>query len=341
MQLDRSFDRPVQLRLARHTQRLDDVVAFYRDGLGLPETGRFKDHDGYDGVFLAIPGTGAHLEFTSGGFHGAPQPHAESLLVLYVGDASAMRDIAIRLGTGPVPSLNPYWARHALTFEDPDGFRVVIVPGTWSARGAAAGVRIVEHSGPRAELRRLFDFAESSARALDEYIDRGRVLVALSGDAIVGHVQLTETGRASELELKNMAVDPALRGRGVGRALVESAAELARAEWRSALLVATAGADVGNLRFYQRVGFRIRSIERDVFNQAAGYEPLSIGGIPVRDRVWLDRALSNDESSVGTHRDPGRRSARSPAAGRPPGGASTLVSEPGELEAQGAQLRAR
>jgi hypothetical protein len=71
--------------------------------------------------------------------------------------------------------------------------------------------------------------------------------------------------------------------------LVESAAELERAERRSALLVATAGADVGNLRFYQRVGFRMRSIERDVFNQAAGYETVSIRGIPMRDRVWLDR----------------------------------------------------
>jgi ribosomal protein S18 acetylase RimI-like enzyme len=304
MQHDRVFGRPVQLRVARHTQRLDEVVAFYRDGIGLPEIGRFKDHDGYDGVFLAIPGAGAHLELTTGGLHGAPEPHPETLLVLYVGDASTMRDMAVRLRTGPVPSSNPYWARHALTFEDPDGFRVVIVPGSWSVRGAAAGVRIVERGGPRAELRRLFDLAESSARALDGYIDRGRVLVALDGDAIVGHVQITETGRASELEIKNMAVDPAMQGRGLGRALVESAAELARAESRSALLVATAGADVGNLRFYQRVGFRIRSIERDVFNQAAGYEALSIGGIAVRDRVWLDRLLSDDESSVGRHRGP-------------------------------------
>ena len=54
----------MQLRVARHTDRLDDVVAFYRDGLGFPEVGRFHDHDGYDGVFLQIPGSGAHLEFT-------------------------------------------------------------------------------------------------------------------------------------------------------------------------------------------------------------------------------------------------------------------------------------
>jgi hypothetical protein len=26
---------------------------------------------------------------------------------------------------------NPYWAKHGLTFEDPDGFRVVLVPEHW------------------------------------------------------------------------------------------------------------------------------------------------------------------------------------------------------------------
>src|SRR5215211_461209 len=68
----------MQLRVARHTERLDEVVAFYRDRVGLPEIGRFRDHDGYDGVFLGVPGTGAHLELTTGGTHGTPAPHPES-----------------------------------------------------------------------------------------------------------------------------------------------------------------------------------------------------------------------------------------------------------------------
>jgi len=57
----------MEVRIARHTDRLDDAVAFYRDGIGLPVVGGFRDHDGYDGAFLTIPGTGAHLELTAGG----------------------------------------------------------------------------------------------------------------------------------------------------------------------------------------------------------------------------------------------------------------------------------
>ena len=53
--------------------------------------------------------------------------------------------------------------------------------------------------------------------------------------------------------------------------------------------VATATADSGNLRFYQRLGFRMVCVERDAFGPATGYPmPIDIDGIALRDRVWLD-----------------------------------------------------
>jgi GNAT superfamily N-acetyltransferase/catechol 2,3-dioxygenase-like lactoylglutathione lyase family enzyme len=125
--------RSVQLRVARHTERLDAQVSFYRDGLGLAEIGGFRDHDGYDGVFLEVPGSGAHLELTTGGEHAAPVPHPESLLVLYLGDQEAVEDVKARLGADPVIPANPYWAERGTTFADPDGFRVVLVPERWRA----------------------------------------------------------------------------------------------------------------------------------------------------------------------------------------------------------------
>lgn len=121
----------MQVRFARHTDRFDQVVAFYRDGLGLPEIGGFEGHAGYDGVFLALPGTGAHLELTTGGGHPAPEPHPESLLVLYLGTEESVSEVVGRLGAEPVEPANPYWAENGVTLEDPDGFRVVLVPRAW------------------------------------------------------------------------------------------------------------------------------------------------------------------------------------------------------------------
>jgi catechol 2,3-dioxygenase-like lactoylglutathione lyase family enzyme len=127
-----SGERKLQVRFARHTERLDEVVSFYRDGLGLPEIGRFANHDGYDGVFLALPGTSAHLEFTSGPGHEPPEPHPETLLILYLGSREAVEEACARLGTDPVEPANPYWKQHGVTLLDPDGFSVVLVPEPWA-----------------------------------------------------------------------------------------------------------------------------------------------------------------------------------------------------------------
>ena len=134
-------------------------------------------------------------------------------------------------------------------------------------------VAIREHAGPRAALRPLFELAEDSAQELDTYFDAGRVLVAHDGDRVVGHLLITDAADAGAAEIKSMAVEEALQGRGIGRALVAAAIALARDEGRATLVVATATADIGNLRFYQRLGFRMRAIERDAFTPATGYPP--------------------------------------------------------------------
>jgi len=153
-------------------------------------------------------------------------------------------------------------------------------------------VRIETYRGSRDKLRALFELAEDSAAELNSYIDTGRVLVAVSGTEVIGHLQLTGTEDPRQAEIKNMAVREARQGQGVGRQLIQAAVDLVAAGPVTTLLVATATADIGNLRFYQRQGFRMRSIERDAFTAATGYPPgLRIDGIELRDRVWLDRAV--------------------------------------------------
>jgi hypothetical protein len=46
--------------------------------------------------------------------------------VLYLDSEDAVKEIAARLDAEPVEPANPYWAEHGITFEDPDGFRVVL-----------------------------------------------------------------------------------------------------------------------------------------------------------------------------------------------------------------------
>ncbi|WP_026600820.1 VOC family protein [Methylomonas sp. 11b] len=119
-----------QIRVARPTNQLAAVVRFYRDGLGLPVIDSFKNHSGYDGVMLGLPGRDYHLEFTQHAF-GAPcsMPSAENLLVLYVTNADQRQTLFENLasvGAEEVAPENPYWLDKSRTYADPDGWRVVI-----------------------------------------------------------------------------------------------------------------------------------------------------------------------------------------------------------------------
>lgn len=149
------------------------------------------------------------------------------------------------------------------------------------------------HAGPRAELRALFELADDSRSQLGRYVELGRVLVATHGPVVLGHLQLLPTTRPREIELKSLAVVPEHQGAGLGRALVASALLRCRDEGWSRMLVSTAAAATGNLRFYQRLGFRLLSVDRDAFTPATGYpDPIVIDGIPLLDRVWLSQELS-------------------------------------------------
>jgi predicted N-acetyltransferase YhbS len=89
-----------------------------------------------------------------------------------------------------------------------------------------------------------------------------------------------------------MAVSEHRQGQGLGARLMQAALTLLAAEGVRTVRVATAAADIGNLRFYQRLGFRMRSVERDAFTESNGYPPgTQVDGIPLRDRVWLDIQL--------------------------------------------------
>jgi len=132
----------------------------------------------------------------------------------------------------------------------------------------------------------LFEHADDSPAQIDAYIDLGEVLVVRSNQQIAGHLLLIAD--STQWEIKSVAVIGRRRGQGIGTALVHAALNRACAAGACRVAVATATADIDNLRFYQRLGFRMERIERDAFSAERGYhDDLKVHSIPVRDRVWF------------------------------------------------------
>jgi GNAT superfamily N-acetyltransferase len=156
--------------------------------------------------------------------------------------------------------------------------------------------------GPRSELADLFALADDSPEQVERYRDLGRVLVARDGGAVIGHLQLVPCERTNETEIKSLAVREDRQGCGIGRSLMNRAIAVCREQDRAAVLVATAAADTGVLRFYQRFGFRFLRVERDVFTPEAGYPPTEVDGVPLRDQVWLSLTLDGSRALPGAGR---------------------------------------
>jgi catechol 2,3-dioxygenase-like lactoylglutathione lyase family enzyme len=125
------------LRVARPTDHFDEVVRFYNKGLGLTVLGSFEDHEGFDGVMLGLADASYHLEFTHKRGHMAGRAATEeNLLVFYLPDKQSWQAAVDRMtaaGYQAVSAYNPYWDRDGRTYEDPDGYRVVLQNATWPA----------------------------------------------------------------------------------------------------------------------------------------------------------------------------------------------------------------
>ena len=148
------------------------------------------------------------------------------------------------------------------------------------------------YHGDRHALRHLFALADDSEIQIASYIALGELLVACDGDAIAGHLQILDAGQPGLFEIKSMAVDPTHQRQGIGRDLVAAAIAHGRSRHGRRLIVSTATADIGNLRFYQRQGFRIYRVVQDAFRAESGYpDEIMIDGIPLRDQVFLELML--------------------------------------------------
>ena len=122
------------LRIARPTDDIDALLRFYVTGLGFQVLTRFED-EFFAGIVLGHPGQAYHLEFTHQKGHTVGRaPSKDNLLALYLPQRLAYQaaiGAMVDAGFQPVPSLNPYWDQYGKTFEDPDGYRVVLANKSW------------------------------------------------------------------------------------------------------------------------------------------------------------------------------------------------------------------
>jgi len=124
------------MRVARPTDNLATLAEMYVKGLGFVMLAEFKDHCGFDGVVLGHPRQRYHIEFTSQREHQVGKaPTQDHLLIFYLPNKDEWEAGCAQMisaGFRNVSSYNPYWDLQGRTFEDIDGYRVVLQNAAWN-----------------------------------------------------------------------------------------------------------------------------------------------------------------------------------------------------------------
>ncbi|MEZ5503469.1 MAG: VOC family protein [Halioglobus sp.] len=127
--------REAILRVARPTDNLEAITEMYISGLGFKLLGKFENHEGFNGSIIGHEHHPFHLEFTHHiGTKVGKSPTQDNLLVFYVPNEIEWSNWCAQMTTSgfrSVASYNPYWDKSGSTFEDVDGYRIVLQKSEW------------------------------------------------------------------------------------------------------------------------------------------------------------------------------------------------------------------
>jgi anti-anti-sigma factor len=131
--------------------------------------------------------------------------------------------------------------------------------------------------------------ADESEEVLRTYLNQGELYRLVAEPEEIGAVLLIAGEDRHEVEIKNIALAEAYRGRGLGRAAIEAIAEHAREAGARRLVVGTADTGTGTIAFYRRVGFRDAGRIEGFFD--AYPEPVVEGGVVAHDMIRFEMHL--------------------------------------------------
>jgi ribosomal protein S18 acetylase RimI-like enzyme len=168
-------------------------------------------------------------------------------------------------------------------------------PVTWQSRDVEVSIRFAEpeHDDAVGEFLRRHNHARVTRL--------GQLLMPLEHPAVLaerdGNIVGVLTLRFDDAESEVLTLHVDGRQGGIGTALLEEAARLARDRGSRRLFLVTTNDNVDALRFYQRRGFRLCALHVGAVDESRATlkpEIPAIGeyGIPLRDELVLELALT-------------------------------------------------
>ena len=118
-----------------------------------------------------------------------------------------------------------------------------------------------------------------------------------AGEALGVTLVIPDDAELGTVELRNVAIVKHAQKRGLGKRMLVLVLDDLRGRGARRVVVGTSNAGIDEIAFYQKAGFRLWRIERDVFTAERGYDPdARLHGLPHRDMIWFDQILASSDS---------------------------------------------
>lgn len=150
---------------------------------------------------------------------------------------------------------------------------------------------IKEITTPTPAHWQLFCRADPNPDLVQTYLTRGKAFEVRNTEQELCAVMILVTNSDSQLEIKNIAVDPRYENHGIATRLLKFACQYAHQSHYPELIIATGSTSFKQLYLYQKFGFRIIKINPDFFVKNYPH-PIYENHLRLRDLLILKLKLN-------------------------------------------------
>ncbi|AOA57521.1 GNAT family N-acetyltransferase [Acinetobacter larvae] len=149
-------------------------------------------------------------------------------------------------------------------------------------------IKHLEDWTEKLQCRALLLEADPDWHTVSQYLAQSRVLGMYVQQQLIAQLTLCSLNQ-TEAEIKNIAVLEHYRGKGLAKQLIAEAIDYCQSQQFDKLWIKTGNSSLAQMALYQKMGFRMQYIEKNVFLNYP--EEIWENGIRCLDQVVLARML--------------------------------------------------
>ncbi len=147
------------------------------------------------------------------------------------------------------------------------------------------------HKDRRASYLNLLLIGDEDEKVVKSYINEGSLFTIVYEKKEIGVVQCLTDEEESAVEVKNIGLKKAYRGKGIGSKVIKKLEALYECNHYSKMIVGTADSSLENIAFYKKAGFYQSGVKKNFFLQYV--PPIYENGLQAIDMIMFEKKLKS------------------------------------------------